>query len=328
MMAMKVDNKQVSETAWGDVDKSALGRALAAAYAAGEASAAVIREAYAFVPAEAFGKDGEGKPTFAFSKGWGPHHELDGETLILNRGGVIGGAQALAGARSAPSLTGADLASAKQHIRKHYRALKMEAPDSLKESVKIVEVHRPLAEMTKGSFEYAADEVWRAFRDEFGAPESPGMAEYYPVETFPEALIVSEWSSDEGPDEFYRVPFTKDADGKIVFAAQDAWEPVELTYQPRTEAAEQPPMTETRSFGAAAPQDDSGRRERRRLDERVAPLAELAGTGNGATRRIRIAGLMQAGGSMGTGGAILRTCSRRRSRSGAIICARVPGRAV
>lgn len=305
-MAMKVDNKQVSETAWGDVDKAALGRRLAEAYAAGEASAAVIREAYAFVPAEAFGKAGEGKPSFAFSKGWGPHHELSGDTLIVNRGGVIGGAQALAGARSAPSLTGADLASAKRHIRKHYRALKMEAPDSLKESMTVVEVGRPLAEMTKGSFEYAADEVWRAFRDGFGAPESPGMAEYYPVETFPEALIVSEWSSDEGPDEFYRVPFMKDADGTIVFAAREAWEPVELTYQPRTEGQEQPPMMENNqghggTQGGGTQGGGTPPLQRRRLDERVAPLAELAGAGNGATRRIQIRGLMQAGVINGNG---------------------------
>jgi hypothetical protein len=301
MMAMKVDNKQVSETAWGDVDKAALGRRLAEAYAAGDATAAVIREAYAFVPAEALGKDGDGNPVFAFSKGWGPHHELDGDTLILNRGGVIGGAQALAGARSAPSLTGADLASAKRHIRKHYREQKMEAPDSLKESLPSVAVHQPLAEMTKGSFEYAADEVWRAFRDQYGAPESPGMAEYFPVETFPEALIVSEWSSDEGPDEFYRVSFAKDADGKIVFADREAWEPVELTYQPRTEVGEQPPMTESDHGQVETQGGETPPLQRRRLDERVAPLAELAGAGNGATRKIQIRGLMQAGVINGNG---------------------------
>jgi hypothetical protein len=161
-------------------------------------------------------------------------------------------------------------------------------------------VARPLAEMTKGSFEYAADEVGRAFRDEFGAPESPGMAEYFPVETFSDALIVKEWSSDEGPDEFYRVPFTKDADGKVVFAAREAWEPVELVYQPRTENQEQPPMAEG-GQGGATPGGETPPLQRRRLDERVAPLAELAGAGNGATRRIRIAGLMQAGVINGNG---------------------------
>jgi hypothetical protein len=158
-------------------------------------------------------------------------------------------------------------------------------------------VSRPLAEMTKGSFEYAADEVGRAFRDAFWAPESPGMAEYYLVETFSDALIVSEWSSDAGPDEFYRVPFTKDADGKVVFAAREAWEPVELVYQARAEDRGQEPGVRGQESVERTPG------QRRRLEETVGPRAELAeGTaGNGATRRIRIAGLMQAGVINGNG---------------------------
>jgi len=162
---------------------------------------------------------------------------------------------------------------------------------------KQVAVSRPLAEVTKGSFEYAADEVGRAFRNEFGAPESPGMAEYYPVETFSDALIVSEWSSDEGPDEFYRVPYTRDADGKIVFAVRDAWEPVELTYQARTEDEGQGTGVRGQESVERAPG------QRRRLEENVGPRAELAegAAGNGATRRIRIAGLMQAGVINGNG---------------------------
>jgi hypothetical protein len=133
-MAMKIDNKRASETAWGDVDKGALGSRLADAYAAGDATKAQIREAYAFVPEDAFGTDGDGKPKFASSTGWGPHHVLDGDTLIAHRGGVQGAAGALAGARSQPSLSAAEQASARRHIRGHYRELKMEAPDSLKES--------------------------------------------------------------------------------------------------------------------------------------------------------------------------------------------------
>jgi len=162
---------------------------------------------------------------------------------------------------------------------------------------KQIMVHRPLAEMTKGSFEYAADEVGRAFRDAFGAPESPGMAEYYPVETFSDALIVSEWASDAGPDEFYRVPFTKDADGKVVFAAREAWEPVELVYQARAEDRGQEPGVRGQESVERTPG------QRRRLEETVGPRAELAegAAGNGATRRIRIAGLMQAGVINGNG---------------------------
>src|SRR3990167_1742607 len=120
MAAVKIGSP-VSKRAWGDVDKSALGRALADHYAAGEASKAIVREAYAFVPGDAFGKDGEGKPSFTFSKGWGPHHELSGDELVVNQGGVQAAAGALGGARSEPSLSGAAQAQAKRHIRKHYK---------------------------------------------------------------------------------------------------------------------------------------------------------------------------------------------------------------
>lgn len=132
---MRVDNGRVSESAWGDVDKAQLGRRLAEAYAAGEASKALIREAYAFAPDEAFGEDAEGRPRFLHSKGWGPHHVLDGDVLILHRGGVQAAAAALAGARAEPGLSAAALADAREHIRRHYRGLEMEAPESLGEGL-------------------------------------------------------------------------------------------------------------------------------------------------------------------------------------------------
>ena len=164
-----------------------------------------------------------------------------------------------------------------------------------------VTVSRPLSEMVKGSYDYATSEVAQAFAAQFafGADNMP--QDLWIVETFPDAVIVREYgrksgAPELGPDEFYRVTYTKDGDGKIVFAARETWEPVELVYQARTEPAEQPPMAEGRT-------DQNPPAQRRRLEERVAPRAELAegNGGNGQTRRIRIAGLMQAGVINGNG---------------------------
>src|SRR5438105_3712988 len=129
---MKVSNSTISDTAWGDVDKSALGKRLADAYAAGDATRANIEEVYAYVPADAFGKDADGNSKFSYSKAWGPHHEVKGGTIVLNRGGVHACAVALAGGRSEPSLSSGAIASAKAHIRGHYKDLDEEPPDSLK----------------------------------------------------------------------------------------------------------------------------------------------------------------------------------------------------
>lgn len=151
-MGLTIDKSRVSETAWGEVDKAALGRRLAEAYASGDASKALVREAYAFMPEEAFGEDGDGKPLFSFSKGWGPHHELIGDSLVTNRGGVQGAAGALAGARSEPSLSAEEIAKARAHIQRHYRDAEMEAPDSLKERVATDEIassQKPLLAMTR-----------------------------------------------------------------------------------------------------------------------------------------------------------------------------------
>lgn len=271
---MRVDNGRVSESAWGEVDKGELGRRLAEAYAAGEADRALIREAYAYVPDEAFDEDAEGRPRFLHSKGWGPHHVLDGETLIVHQGGVQAAAAALAGARAEPSLSPEALASARRHIRRHYRDLEMEMPESLTERL-------ALAELTRGSYEYAAEELARAWRE-----QTFGM-DYVLVETFADAVIVRELEAPA--DEFWRVPYERDADGRIVFAPRAEWERVLAGYAPQEV------------------QEAARRTGRRRLTEELeAPKAELleaaqAPNGQARPRRIRINGLMRAGVVNGNG---------------------------
>ena len=303
-MGMKIDRKKVSEAAWGDVDKGALGRRLAAGYAAGEASKALIREAYAFVPEEAFGKDADGKPTFAASKAWGPHHTLSGDALVVNRGGVQAAAGALAGARSKPSLSGAKLKNAKRHIRKHYRALKLEMPDSLTEGLRRAPRGKPLTELVKGSLDYAMERIRTAFQKQFPAEDDGGGL--WINEFFSDHVIVNELG-ELPPDEYWAVPIVKMDETGIVFAEREAWELVELDYQPASPA---PGMAAL----PTAMESIDAPRQRQRLEEAAARLAEFeeasgtaagtaAGTadGNGGTRRIRINGLMQAGVVNGNG---------------------------
>lgn len=86
---IRIDNSTVSDRAWGEVDKAALARRLAEN---GDASA--IREALAYVP------DGSTPLTTGLENRseWGrPHHELQGDTLVVSRNGV----HALAAARAA-----------------------------------------------------------------------------------------------------------------------------------------------------------------------------------------------------------------------------------
>jgi len=71
-MAIRIDNSTVSDRAWGDVDKAALARRLQEAE-----SEAAIREAFAYV------SDLENR-----SEWGGPHHQLQGDTLVLSRNGV------------------------------------------------------------------------------------------------------------------------------------------------------------------------------------------------------------------------------------------------
>lgn len=111
-MAIEVDNSTFSDKAWGDVDKAALGRRL---QEAGQASA--IREAFAYVP------DLEKRSDWG-----GPHHELKGDTLVVNRNGVHALLAALRGSRGGVKWPRAARVAALAHVGKHYKAMDEELP--------------------------------------------------------------------------------------------------------------------------------------------------------------------------------------------------------
>ncbi|MDI6872271.1 MAG: hypothetical protein QME79_13165 [Bacillota bacterium] len=125
MKGFKIGNS-VSNTAWGDVDKSALWAKLKAGLEEGaDGVEAAVREVYAVVKGQ-IGKD------LTQADCWGPHHEVreDG-TVVLNRAGLIAAAAALAGARSEPDLTSDQKAQARRHLLRHYRQLEMTPPEAL-----------------------------------------------------------------------------------------------------------------------------------------------------------------------------------------------------
>jgi hypothetical protein len=286
-MALKVDKSKVSDKAWGEVDKAALGKALADAFAAGNVTKAQIREVYAFVPDEAF-TNAEGKPVFFPSKAWGPHHELIGDSIVLNRGGLGGAAGAIAGSRSAPSLSAGDLAKAKAHLRKHYKAIKEDVPAGMKESLAVRRVERGKAlDETKGSLGYTMQIVEDAFRKQFN-PADVYPFPYYILygEIFPDHVIVGEREGHLAPDEFYLVTYQVTGNSEFIFASFDQWEIVELAYQPQTTAA----VGEGRS--ESLPNSKRGRRLEERQNSSVQLLESSA---DGKTRHIRVNGLMTAG---------------------------------
>jgi hypothetical protein len=114
-VAIRIDNSTISDRAWGDVDKAALARRLAE-----NGDAAVIREAFAYVP------DLENR-----SEWGGPHHELQGDTLVVNRNGVHALAAALSGARGGVKWPRAARVAALAHVRKHYKQLQEDVPEGL-----------------------------------------------------------------------------------------------------------------------------------------------------------------------------------------------------
>lgn len=106
-MAIVVDNETISDRPWGEVDKAALARRLQ-----DNGDAEAIREAFAYVP------DLENR-----SEWGGPHHELRGDILVLNRNGLHALAAALSGARGGVKWPRAARVAALEHVRQHYRTL-------------------------------------------------------------------------------------------------------------------------------------------------------------------------------------------------------------
>ncbi len=121
-MAIHIDNAEISDRAWGEVDKTTLTRRLAE-----NGDEAVIREAFAYVP------------DLQNPSSWGgPHHEVrvdsteGGRTdLVLNRNGVHALAAALSGARGGVKWPRAARVAALAHVRKHYKQMQEDIPEGL-----------------------------------------------------------------------------------------------------------------------------------------------------------------------------------------------------
>jgi len=124
-VALKIANSKVSDKDWSSVDKSAIWRRLKQALENGEAGATeAVREMYAVVKANI-------NADLTQEDCWGPHHEIQGDTLVLNKNGLSAAAAALAGARSEPNLTPEQKRKAARHLLRHYRAAGLEPPESL-----------------------------------------------------------------------------------------------------------------------------------------------------------------------------------------------------
>lgn len=109
---------------------------------------------------------------------------------------------------------------------------------------------KEITELVKGSIDYAVqsirDAFWKQFTDASGS--------FYIAEMFADYVIVSGWGEKWTlkADEYYRVPYTHDGES-ITFAARDAWEIVELAYQPQTVITESKKKSGTRFEEAIQP---------------------------------------------------------------------------
>jgi len=135
-----IKNNVISDKAWGDVDKTALGQKLADL---GKEN--YIKECYLVVG------DVEKRSTWKF-----PHHELQGEDLVVNKNGVISAYQALRGARNNPNISAVEKRDASRHLLKHYREM-------LKQEM-ISEIPADLEEMAK-EFEAQVEKIYSEIKE-------------------------------------------------------------------------------------------------------------------------------------------------------------------
>jgi len=129
-MLFKIKKGTVSSRSWGEVDKSAIWQRLKAGLQEGaDGVREAVREMYAVVKADI-------NADLTQADLWSPHHEIQQDgSLILNRGGLIAAAQALAGARAEPDLTPAQYREAAQHLMRHYREVDgLEPPERLSQA--------------------------------------------------------------------------------------------------------------------------------------------------------------------------------------------------
>lgn len=157
-------------------------------------------------------------------------------------------------------------------------------------------IDKPLLEFVKGSLEYAQDTARRAFNKQFAYLGEQAWRLMI-ADTFTDFVVVSEMESGE-PNAFYRVPYTTDAEGALVFAAREAWERVELVYQATAE-----PQTDTDGAGMESvtgqptlsetqPEPVSARKTGgKRLDEERAGVVQLVEGQGAGPKRIKAIGI-------------------------------------
>lgn len=288
-MPLKFDRSRISNRAWGSaLRRGQLGIDLAAAYAKGDISKAGLREVYGTVPEEAF-NESAGVPSFDPSKAGAPHHELEGESLILNADGLNAAAHYL-GARGAGKreLSAQAFAEARAHILNEYRRQDLTPPAAFKLPRKKIDRGQELTEaQTSGSMGYVMAQIYDDFREQFPrtvVDDMMGLTSYgsetvmqapYIVdgEIFADYVIVRDADCDEG--EYYKVAYSMQT-GEYVFATREKWEPVELTYQPRQpEAPEPEPGTIPAATGTATMESRDDRNGHKRFNERLAGALEL-----------------------------------------------------
>ncbi len=138
-----------------------------------------------------------------------------------------------------------------------------------------------ITELVKGSIDYAVNLIRQAFYTQFPYGEDN---DYSINEVFADHVIVSDWRSKElKSDEYWKVTFSKEGDS-FTFAAREAWEIVELTYQAQTALTPAP-----------LPMGEGKKRKGKRIEERVNATVILEEREEGKARRIKIDGAITAG---------------------------------
>ncbi len=158
---------------------------------------------------------------------------------------------------------------------------------------------KALEELVKGSLDYTMSEIQDAFRAQFSVSDGLGGMNmpYYINEIFADYVIVRDWStsSELKSDEYYKVTYSKSGDS-YTFAARDAWEVVELAYQPQTSPQTSPqaspPVAEATSPQIAG--QFRGKGKGKKFEERIDARINLQEAEAGKPRRIKIEGAITA----------------------------------
>ena len=140
----------------------------------------------------------------------------------------------------------------------------------------------PLEELVKGSMDYTMQLIRDAFRKQFS---NDGMMDFYMNEIFSDHVIVSDWSNPSTlkTDEYWKVTYTKadassapdgSAQREYVFAARDAWEIVELAYQPQSAISDQ-------QSAVSEKKEERGKKKGKRFNETITNAMQFVESSDG-----------------------------------------------